>query len=391
MRTERVVLPEPGRTLLRRTYGILLHRLRDQAGEAGFVIGGGTMLAARWGHRESKDLDIKVNNSERYRAVSRMHDEPLLETSLDREMHAVGARAKKRESRWELIYVFGDKDDKDPPRIELVELAPHLRGQMIRTESEGMSFWSATNEEILAGKWIDRREHSPVRDVFDFAVAAVTDGHALQRALATEGTGQNLDAMVEQLADEHERYSTEAGEAIRGAPREFEHIHQDPARFCAWAIGRWALTGVEIVREAGRWVVKTRCRAENEGAERGRYKALKAAVERAADLGGLPTGAIGEAITEAHDAGGISRTCGGSQVSQPTGPEMDVDARGSVLIRDFARESMLAPTIHAAVEVAIERGWESRERAQAVTAEMEELQNHAIAKERAHARQDHHR
>ena len=113
-------------------------------------------------------------------------------------------------------------------------------------------------------------------------------------------------------------------------------------------------------------------------------------MERAADLGGLPTGAIGEAITEAHDAGGISRTCGGSQISQPTGPEMDVDARGSVLIRDFARESMLAPTIHAAVEVAIERGWESRERAQAVTAEMEELQNHAIAKERAHARQDHH-
>ena len=39
MRTERVVLPEPGRTLLRRTYGILLHRLRDQAGEAGFISG----------------------------------------------------------------------------------------------------------------------------------------------------------------------------------------------------------------------------------------------------------------------------------------------------------------------------------------------------------------
>ena len=149
--------------------------------------------------------------------------------------------------------------------------------------------------------------------------------------------------------------------------------------------------GPRSARESGQWVVKTRCRTENEGADRGRYEALKAAVERVADLDGLPTGAIDEAITEAHDAGGISRTCGGSQISQPTGPEMDVDARGSVLIRDFARAPMLAPTIPAAVEVAIERGWESRERAQAVSAEMEELQKHAIAREGAHARQHHHR
>ena len=144
MRTEQVVLPEPGRTLLRRTYPILMRRFGGDCAKAGFIIGGGTMLAARWGHRASKDLDIKVNSSEGYRVVSRMYEEPMLEASLDREMHGAGARAKKRSSQLELMYIFGDEYDKDPPRIDLVELAPKLRGQMVRTESEGMSFWSAT-------------------------------------------------------------------------------------------------------------------------------------------------------------------------------------------------------------------------------------------------------
>ena len=178
-----------------------------------------------------------------------MYEEPMLETSLDREMHAAGARAKKRSSPLELMYVFGEEDDVNPPRVDLVELAPKLYGQTIWTESEGMRFWSAANEEILAGKWIDRRDDSPVRDVFDFAVAGVRDGHALQRAMATKGTAQDLDAMVERLANAQERYSADSRETIQGIPPQIEYIREDPARFCAWAIGRWALTAVEIAHD----------------------------------------------------------------------------------------------------------------------------------------------
>lgn len=383
MRTEQVVLPEPGRTLLRRVYPLLERRLGGDSARAGYIIGGGTMLAARWGHRASKDLDIKVNNTEGYRAVSRMHDEPMLEASLDREMHAAGAHAKKRSSQLELMYIFGAQDDQDPPRIELVELAPKLSGQVIRTESEGMSFWSATNEEILAGKWIDRRDDSPVRDVFDFAVAGVRDGHALQRAMATEGTARDLDAMVERLASAQERYGAEGRRTIHGIPPQIEHIREDPARFCAWAIGRWALTAVEITRDRGQWAVTTRCRAENEGATRGRYERLEEAVEHVAALGGIANEEIDRTIAQARGDGGISRTCPGNQLSQTTGPSMEVDARGSVAIRDFGCAPSVAPTIEQAVEIAIERGWESRERAQTAIAELKELQRQVIAKEQA--------
>ena len=383
MRTEQVVLPEPGRTLLRRVYPILESRFGGDGTRAGFIIGGGTMLAARWGHRASKDLDIKVNDSEGYRAVSRMQEEPMLETSLDREMHAAGARAKKRSSQLELMYIFGADDDTDPPRVELVELAPKLPRQVIRTESEGMSFWSATNEEILAGKWIDRRKDSPVRDVFDFAVAGIRDGHALQRAMATEGTAQDLDAMVEQLAGAQQRYSDEGRRTIEGIPHQIEYMRRDPARFCAWAIGRWAMTEVEISHDGTQWTVTTRCRAENEGAMRGRYERLEEAVDRAADLGGIPNEEIDRTIVEARGDGGITRICPGSQLSRPTAPSMEVDATGRVTMRDFGRVPVVASTIEGAVEIAIERGWETREREQAAIGEMKELQREVIAKERA--------
>lgn len=380
--TERVVLPEPGRTLLRQTYPILERRFGGQSATAGFIIGGGTMLAARWGHRVSKDLDIKVNHSQGYRIVSRMHEEPMLETSLDREMHAAGARAKSRPSQLELMYIFGTEHDPDPPRVELVELAPKLRGQVIRTESEGMRFWSATNEEILTGKWIDRRENSPVRDIFDFAVAGIRDGHALQRAMATQGTARDLDSMVERLASAQERYSAQGHRILQGIPPQIEYIREDPARFCAQAIGRWAMTSIEISHDGTQWTVTTRCRAHSAGATRGRYERIEAAVKRAADLGGIPNEEIGKTISQAHSAGGVSRTCPGSQLSETTGPSMEVDARGSVTMRDFARTPTIAPTIEGAVEIAIERGWESRERSQAAIAQLKELQREVIARER---------
>ena len=62
---------------------------------------------------------------------------------------------------------------------------------------------------------------------------------------------------------------------------------------------------------------------------------------------------------------------------------MEVDARGSVMMCDFARAPTVASTIEQAVEIAIERGWERRERAEAAIAEMRELQREVVEKERS--------
>ena len=204
MTAEEVVLPEPGRSLLRRTWSTLNEWLHNPTGTPGFVIGGGTMLAARWHHRDSKDLDIRIEESNGSGAIVQMAFDSALQTKFDQAMQHAGARHRQRSSMRQMVYVFGDPKDPDAPRVDLVELPPKLKIPAIWTKTEGMFFWSASNAEILAGKWKDRRSDLVVRDVYDLGVAGLIDGHALQQALAADGDHQQLDEMVARLAAKRE-------------------------------------------------------------------------------------------------------------------------------------------------------------------------------------------
>ena len=59
----RLTFPEPAADLLARCHEILDRHVTPHApGGAGWAIGGGSALAARWQHRWSKDLDIIVGS-----------------------------------------------------------------------------------------------------------------------------------------------------------------------------------------------------------------------------------------------------------------------------------------------------------------------------------------
>ena len=61
-KAEDLTLPEPARTLLGRTRGILDTYVTPRTPDrSGWTIGGGTILAARWRHRESRDIDLLVH------------------------------------------------------------------------------------------------------------------------------------------------------------------------------------------------------------------------------------------------------------------------------------------------------------------------------------------
>ena len=61
-KAEDLTLPEPARTLLSRTRGILDTYVTPRTPDrSGWTIGGGTILAARWRHRESRDIDLLVH------------------------------------------------------------------------------------------------------------------------------------------------------------------------------------------------------------------------------------------------------------------------------------------------------------------------------------------
>lgn len=103
MNAERIVLPEPGRTLLAKTHKVLTRQFPDVGDEPGFVIGGGTILAARWKHRRSKDIDVRVSDESGLRVLSRMMVEPRLQTWMNWAMEKEGAEHRLRRNSEELV------------------------------------------------------------------------------------------------------------------------------------------------------------------------------------------------------------------------------------------------------------------------------------------------
>ena len=384
MKTETVVLPEPGRQLLHAGYPILRQWLPDRPGLAGFIIGGGTMLAARWRHRNSQDIDVKVNGETGYALISRAREEPMVKAKLDREMSAAGSTGNRWLSPIQLIYTFGTTDDDDPPRIDMTEFAPKTHMAVVRTTSEGMTFWTSTNDEILAGKWNDRRLDLLVRDVFDFAVAGAADGQALQSAIAMDASAETLDDMVKRFVRQRGRLKELAKTRVLGVPRQLKEVQLDPAVWAARAIGRWAATEVMVEHGTEAWQVSAACKAKPEGCAQGEYKDLTHAVRRASALGGLSSEDRLEFYEAANSQGGARARGGRGKMKESCEREMNVRSNGTVEMRDFGEKAVDAPTVEASVEIAIERGWEKESDREVIVTELRELQQQAMAREQQH-------
>ena len=71
---ERLVLPEPGRSLFERTIGILNRHFPQGRRSAGFILGGGTLPGGRRGPiRRIHDVDVKVSPHPDHRILSRLY------------------------------------------------------------------------------------------------------------------------------------------------------------------------------------------------------------------------------------------------------------------------------------------------------------------------------
>lgn len=364
MSAEHVTLPEPARSIMLAVWDTLRTRISAPPSEAPFVLGGGTMLAARWRHRASKDVDIRVNPQGGDGLLSRIHAEPTLGEALDRDMVAAGAWAKDDRFRHVLQYGFGPPGHGDPPRLELVELLPHLRGEMTWTVSENMAFWSATNEEILAGKWIDRRHAMPTRDVFDFAVAGRKDPAALQRAIATtSGPKADLNPIIRALAAERSLHAEVAADAITNVPDDLAEIRRDPARFAAWAIGRFAMTRAEITCDKDQWQISTRCNATPNATVHGPFPDAEGTMRVARAVGAVPDEDLQDAIDTARHNGSYTHIHAAATLTEATAPRFITHPDGTINIDNFAEDPVTVENIDQAVALAIRRGWETQDEA----------------------------
>ena len=199
-------LPEPARTLWTRHREAIEHIASTPGAESRIMLGGGTLLAARWKHRESTDIDVLLPDRDNLNDAR--ENGPL-------DLAAATGGEHKESSRDRL------KVELETGMLDVAAIKPQMPGLEERIDVEGRNETVLASAQILRGKFY-RTDKGITRDAFDFAVAADKDPRALELAVnsldmtETRIICHNLLASNDQMVDD-------ASETLTGVPPEYQH------------------------------------------------------------------------------------------------------------------------------------------------------------------------
>ena len=215
MQREVLNLPEPAKTLLDATFHELDRTLADVVpdGER-WRLGGGTLLAARWRHRKSTDVDIFLPENSGLGAL-----DPRWNPAFAKAMSELGAeRFDVQDRSFKLSFPSG--------RIEITQLDPRPDIAPALATVDGRDLAVYGNHHVLTGKLFGRGKRLPVRDVFDIAVARHEDLAALRVAVNYLDTNLRAE-VVQSIRANAAVYAEEALDAIIDpAPQWHYLIHE---------------------------------------------------------------------------------------------------------------------------------------------------------------------
>ncbi len=250
-KAEDLTLPEPARTLLGRTRGILdTHVTPHTLDRGGWIIGGGTILAARWRHRDSRDIDLLVHPRTETRFL-----QPAAAPELHRRLEAAGAR-KISFGRFSQI-LFAES------KIEMLAAEPQPRIGHRRALVDGREATTLTSSQILTGKFANRSLNPPVRDLYDFAVAGKSAPRALMMAVNALA-GNEIRWRLVSWEMEREKFAEEGPLELHGVPLQYEAIRADPTRYASQAVMAAVYQHVRLHVRNGEAVVETRAQLARE-------------------------------------------------------------------------------------------------------------------------------
>jgi hypothetical protein len=238
------------------------------------LLGGGTVLAARWGHRLSVDIDVLVPDRQ---GVQDAH--PGGPCDLAR---ATGGRA------------VGKWRDRIKVRVgeallDVAAMSPELPGLEAREQVEGRNEIVLSTAQILRGK-LNRTHQGLARDAFDLITAAKADPQALQAAVNALDTAET-EIVSRNLRSANDQMANDAPDALRGIGDEFRTDLGRLGEHSASAVEDSRYTRVRITLEAGQLIIERQTRS-------GVQHPAQYAIRDVADA--LRRSGIGEYLTANH-------------------------------------------------------------------------------------------
>ena len=237
---EHLTLPEPAASLFRRTREALeTHVGRHTPNGEGIRLTGGTVLAARWGHRRSDDIDITYDPE-----TETAHFDATLRPALE----AVGGRSLAW-GEWSRIE-FGDN------HIDLLKAEPQPAVGQGRALIDGGPVTVLTNTQIINAKLHNRSLDPPVRDVYDIAVCGIEDPGGLERS-ANGVYAATMDATILVWKMHQAEHADRARDELHEVPERFEPVRRDPALYAIHAAEQALYRRVTITCDRGTVLVRT--------------------------------------------------------------------------------------------------------------------------------------
>lgn len=224
-------LPQPVQQAWLQHRSTLL-RIAGEGAEGRLLIGGGTILSARWGHRLSEDIDILLPDR---KGVSDTH--PGGPNDLARE---TGGRI---EGKWR---------DRIKVRVEhgvldICAMQPELQGLEKEATVEDETATVLSTAQILRGK-LSRMHHGLARDAFDLIAAAKAETRALEHAVNALDK-KETDLVLKNLKDANNDIADAAEEALHGVAKAFETDMSRLGINASQAVDKSRYTRVRILLE----------------------------------------------------------------------------------------------------------------------------------------------
>ena len=228
-------LPEPTRQAWRRHREAIRPIATEEAEDGRMLIGGGTILAARWEHRLSRDIDVLMPERD-----------GLEDTHPGRHNDLAGATGGEVEEKWENRI----KVKVEETTLDVSAMKPQLPGLEKETELEEQSETVLATAQILRGK-LNRSDEGLARDAFDLISAAKADRRALQHAVNALNDRQTL-IICHNLISTNDDMAKSAADALHGVASEFETDQSRLGEDAATAIqeSRYTRVRLQLEREA---------------------------------------------------------------------------------------------------------------------------------------------